>query len=339
MQNAVITGYINDMNDSLDIVKAHAKATGNVHNLTLADLGIANVENKSSAEIRAEITKEDIIKALGYEPSGGSTGGGDTPDPDVPRKTFAEATDGEIIQMVQAADAGQIDLAEDCGWEVGQEHTITLPAIPKSGEYDGNYWGIDYDHPLQQATLVLMAKGSDQTYDFVTPVKSKDGTNRIKPAFIVGLKNSLKIRGQLNTSGTNAGSWDSCKGRTWINSGFRWAMDSIFPGVFKKFTCITYASGINKTSEDYFSLFAEKEIIGEYRLSSAKEANSLTQIEYYKDSNHRIKYLGDGGSVESWWERSPVSTGNSGFCMISTTGKHSNCDAHGLKGISPFGCI
>lgn len=68
VQNAVITTCINDMNDSLDIVKAHAKATGNVHNLTLTDLGIENVENKSSADIRGEITKENVVNALGYEP-------------------------------------------------------------------------------------------------------------------------------------------------------------------------------------------------------------------------------------------------------------------------------
>lgn len=69
VQNQVITACINDMNDSLDIVKAHAKATGNVHNLTLSDLGIANVENKSSADIRGELTKENVVDALGYEPN------------------------------------------------------------------------------------------------------------------------------------------------------------------------------------------------------------------------------------------------------------------------------
>ena len=41
VQNKIITECINDMNDSLDIVKAHVKETGNVHGLTLSDLGIA----------------------------------------------------------------------------------------------------------------------------------------------------------------------------------------------------------------------------------------------------------------------------------------------------------
>lgn len=72
VQNKIITECINDMNDSLDIVKAHVKETGNVHGLTLSDLGIANVENKSSAEIREEITKENVVDALGYEPLTGT---------------------------------------------------------------------------------------------------------------------------------------------------------------------------------------------------------------------------------------------------------------------------
>lgn len=35
---------------------------------TKADLGLGNVENKSSATIRGEMTKADVVKALGYTP-------------------------------------------------------------------------------------------------------------------------------------------------------------------------------------------------------------------------------------------------------------------------------
>lgn len=40
----------------------------NPHNITKRDIGLGNVEDKSSEEIRDEITKENIIKALGYSP-------------------------------------------------------------------------------------------------------------------------------------------------------------------------------------------------------------------------------------------------------------------------------
>lgn len=42
--------------------------TGNPHNVTKNDVGLGNVENKSSATIRGEITKANVTDALGYTP-------------------------------------------------------------------------------------------------------------------------------------------------------------------------------------------------------------------------------------------------------------------------------
>ena len=46
----------------------HSQKTGNPHGTTKADLGLGNVENKSSATIRGELTKANITTALGYTP-------------------------------------------------------------------------------------------------------------------------------------------------------------------------------------------------------------------------------------------------------------------------------
>ena len=348
VQNAVITECINDMNDSLDIVKAHAKATGNVHNLTLADLGIENVENKSSADIRGELTKEDIIKALGYEPSGGNggdgTGGGEPSNPNVTIKTFDQATDEEIIQMVKAADAGLIDLAEDCGWEVGQEHVITLPAIAASGSYDGQTWSVNEEHLEQEVTLVLMDAGANQTFDLVAPVKDKNGLERIKPSFIVGLKNCLNAGGCMNLTDTNSGSWDGCARREWCNGGFRQAMELVLPNIFKQFKCITTAKSsdknTNQISNDFFSLFAEKEILGKRTYSNSTEYNALKQIAYYTDINHCNKTMSNNGSSGAWWSRSPVNNYQLQFIFVRSEGTTTfYIGAKTKYGISPFGCI
>lgn len=51
-------------------IKGNAETTyrkGNV-NITPSNIGLGNVENKSSATIRGELTKSDVINALGYEP-------------------------------------------------------------------------------------------------------------------------------------------------------------------------------------------------------------------------------------------------------------------------------
>ncbi len=46
----------------------HSQKTGNPHGTTKADLGLGNVENKSSATIRGELTKANVTTALGYTP-------------------------------------------------------------------------------------------------------------------------------------------------------------------------------------------------------------------------------------------------------------------------------
>lgn len=44
------------------------KTSGNPHNVTKSDVGLGNVENKSSETIRGELTKANVTDALGYTP-------------------------------------------------------------------------------------------------------------------------------------------------------------------------------------------------------------------------------------------------------------------------------
>lgn len=52
---------------------AHTSDTTNPHVVTKAQVGLGNVENKSSETIRNEITAANITKALGYTPATGDT--------------------------------------------------------------------------------------------------------------------------------------------------------------------------------------------------------------------------------------------------------------------------
>ena len=49
-------------------VSAHIGNTANPHKVTKEQIGLANVENKSSSQIRSELTKENVTNALGYTP-------------------------------------------------------------------------------------------------------------------------------------------------------------------------------------------------------------------------------------------------------------------------------
>lgn len=49
-------------------LQAHISSHNNPHNVTKEQLGLENVDNKSSETIRSEITKENITSSLGYTP-------------------------------------------------------------------------------------------------------------------------------------------------------------------------------------------------------------------------------------------------------------------------------
>ena len=49
-------------------IDVHTSNLANPHKVTKEQLGLANVENKSSSQIRSEITKENVTNALGYTP-------------------------------------------------------------------------------------------------------------------------------------------------------------------------------------------------------------------------------------------------------------------------------
>ena len=52
------------------IAYAHSqKTSGNPHGVTKSDVGLGNVDNKSSADIRNDITEADVTRALGYTPA------------------------------------------------------------------------------------------------------------------------------------------------------------------------------------------------------------------------------------------------------------------------------
>ena len=52
------------------IAYAHSqKTSGNPHRVTKSDVGLGNVENKSSEDIRNDITKDNVTTALGYTPA------------------------------------------------------------------------------------------------------------------------------------------------------------------------------------------------------------------------------------------------------------------------------
>ncbi len=233
--------------------------------------------------------------------------------------SFASATDEQFAAMVAALDAGKLTV-EETGWQVGDERQVTLSAMAADG--------VGESHEEQTVTFVIMDSGH---YDLVGGGKDH---------FVLGLKDCLNEKGYMNSTNTNAGSWDDCARRTWCNNVFRNAIPETLRGCFKQFETITaetYNGTALKTSEDYFALFAEKEVFGARTYSNETEADPLTQDAWYETSANRIKNV--SGSASVWWERSPNANNSNNFCNVNSSGSASGSVAGSTRGLAPFGCI
>lgn len=274
--------------------------------------------------------------------------------------SWATGTDEQIAAAIAAADRGEIDLYADYGWRVGDERDVQLSAMDASGTFDGVSWTVGESHVAQTVTLVLMDGGTtsetgntftgtaaSDVYTFVTSVKNKDGTTRTNPSFIVGMKdyltkNASREGGYVNSSPTSEGSWNGCSRRNWCNGAFRGSFSSTLRPIFKKFNCITaktYNGSTNQTSQDYFALHAEREVYNSRSMSNQTEYNALKQLEYYKTQSNRIKKARGGSSADSWWERSPSTSGIREYCDAGSSGYPGAFEATTSLGLAPFGCI
>jgi len=160
------------------------------------------------------------------------------------------------------------------------------------------------------------------------------------------MKDCLKATGYMNSTSTNAGSWQACKRRGWCNGGFRGAMPATLQQPFKQFKCVTgvyngsTTGGSNITTQDYFALAAGKEVFNGGSLTSystSNEATALTQFTWYATASNRVKNV--AGSADSWWERSPSCTNSNNFCFVYTDeSAHAGYASYAI-GLAPFGCL
>ena len=242
--------------------------------------------------------------------------------------TWAGGTDEEIAAMVDAADKGEINLADY--WNVGDVRQVQLLAMASTG--------VGESHAAQTATLVLM----DKTCTGFTFATATSG-GKTKPSFIVGLKNSLAETGYMNAARTNANGWSGSERRTWCNNVFRMAIPSEIRGIFKQFKWkqgkgAGNSSGLLETT-DYFGLAPEKTVFGAALYSFSDEAALYNHWTWYQTSANTIKKLGESGSANSWWECSPYSGNDYPFCGVYSRGGANFYYANITYGLAPFGCI
>ena len=88
--------------------------------------------------------------------------------------SWSDASDADIVKMVQAADEGKINLADY--WNVGDERVVHLSAMEATG--------VDESHAEQNVTFVLMNAGGKML-----------ANGQTECSFIVGIKDGLAESG------------------------------------------------------------------------------------------------------------------------------------------------
>ena len=135
---------------------------------------------------------------------------------------------------------------------------------------------------------------------------------------------------RMNSSETNAGGWDACEMRTWLNSTFYDALPSELKAVISPCTKYTDNVGGNcdvadnvTATVDNLWLLAGVEIGVESSATNSAEKNFQQEYEYYANGASVQRHAhsnpsGDAGDAfHHWWLRSPAFGGRR---FIASTG-------------------
>lgn len=172
---------VTDINSS---ISSHTSNTSNPHSVTKAQVGLGNVENKSSATIRGEITKSNVTTALGYTPY--------TPN-EIDNKFSALETNIDWKESVSTFD----DIATTYpnpidGW------TVNVKDTDYTYRYNGTSWVAISANAIPKATNNVDGLLSKEDHTNYEDANSKKHTHSNK-SVIDGI------------SSTNVSDWDSAK--------------------------------------------------------------------------------------------------------------------------------
>lgn len=224
--------------------------------------------------------------------------------------SWANGTDSQIIDMVTAADNGEINLADywsvgDCRemvreWTTEDGSTATTSPIPFYLAHAGGYdLQTRTNGGRDKCSFIIISKG--YTGEYLTSDNYDVEQNRTFSYFPDSFMYDSTLL-PLDKYGNRIGGVTS---------------------IFKKFKVI-YRYGDSYTS-DYVkgTIPAEKEVFGTIVNSYPAEADQLSQLDYFKTVSNRLLYNSRSEKYLEWMTRSPSTTPNNA-CGVSTTGEPIN---------------
>lgn len=259
--------------------------------------------------------------------------------------TFANGTDEEILDMIEAHYANKINIRDY--WAVGDKRTVHLSAMSATGvgeshrEQDVQMAIADFDHDELTTTI----NGHTEAAVTLTQVDClMDANNASNP--VNGGNNTEN--GYMNSTDTNIGGWKDCARRTWCNNVYFNALPATIKNAVKsvnKETSVGNQSPTIQTTEDKVFLLSEIEIYGTnlHGNTGGSFIGEGWQYTYYRTTSSRVKQpLWDETSDScAVWQRSPNRSSVIYFCSMNlkdlTRGGYYNASA--AFGIAPCICL
>lgn len=229
--------------------------------------------------------------------------------------SWASGSDADVSAMIDAAHAGTIDLQQDGNWAVGDVRRIEIGTFTD---------GAGTTHAAQNIDIVIT---SFDEYESCGNVLQFD------------FLNSLVTPQRMNSTDTNVGGYGVSEMKTatlpaLVNALPQWIKNRLIT-----FSAPTsegnQSSTIESVGNNKLALRSEYEI----RASVSNSYREGEHVSYYNTSNRYKKKLGNTGSNNAYWCRSPRKSDSNGFASISSSGASSGGSATMTYGIAPFGCL
>lgn len=253
--------------------------------------------------------------------------------------TFADGTDTEIEKMIEAHYAGKINIGDY--WAVGDKRTIHHNAMPATGVSESHRVN-DYDYVIigiEHDDLVTAINGKTKAAITIQTERMLylDTTTEYNTSY-----NASHECGYINGSSTNSGGWEGCARRTWCNNVYKKCLPTYIQNMMKQVKKLTSAgsrSSTIKVSNDYAFLLSEIEVYGSTTYSCAGEGKRYQYFKNVTANIYKKPYFSKNFVSGRYWERSPYSNSEKGFCHVDMDGNSYYSDVSYALGIAPCLCF
>lgn len=254
--------------------------------------------------------------------------------------TFASGTDEEIAKMIQAHYDNKINIADY--WAVGDYRSVSLSAMSSAM--------VGESHRAQTVRFVIADFEHDTLANGIGP-HSKAAITLLQDDCLMNEANMTNPsangsnnteNGYMSSRQSNEGGWNACVRRDWCNDMYFYALPTAWRSMVKtvnKKTSVGNISSTIETDQDKIFLPSEIEIFGSRTYSFAGEGE---QYQYYKNAianRYKAPRWTSTDNSSIYFTRSPCSTNNTSFCVVSATGEENTRYADATVGIAPMLCI